>query len=453
MSDISTLIVDRYDEWITIWDGDKVVFKGICDNINVINKVKEKYATTIIGDKSTCISGSSSIEGKIKILTKNNNDANLLLECIRQNKKLTLHYRDNDNAVCVVPFNGYHYYANVFTYETFHIINFFAKEILIYPDDDYRKKFVPYNGYENKEDMEELAKTLLTNDCILQPLTQSTTAVTTGGFMDNSICTAGFMHDSMCTAYDTNLHIQAQEVIIGDKKFKTTDLANALDKIVNNDKIASSTTKKEDKNMFNKMFSKYKFGKLDTKDIAYSMNGVAFRTSDDSYVVYNKDLTFTNVDNLVMDIPVFVMPVSLSEIKSGDVIVHYGTGTTAFFVIVDEINEKAIIVSDPYTKERKTLIPEKSIFGFDFVAKVMTPTTMFAANQTNPFGNMLPFMLIGEDTSKDNFALMMLLGQNTINANSNMLLPLALMGKSKDIDMVEYMMLMQMMQKPADVKE
>lgn len=296
-----------------------------------------------------------------------------------------------------------------------------------------------------KEDVEQLEKSLLTNDYILQPCTQSTTAtISTGGFMNDSICTSGFMHDSMCTAYDPSLYIQSQDVTIGDKKFKTTDLANALDKIVNNNKIASSTTNKEDKNMFNKIFNKYKFGKLDTKDIAYSMNGIAFRTSDGSYVVYNKDLTFTNVDNLVMDIPVFVMPVPLSEIKSGDVIVHYGVGQTAF-VIVDSIKDTDIFISDPHTRERKNLIPEKSIFGFDFVAKVMTPNTMFAADQSNPFGNMLPFILMGEDTNIDNLSFMMLFGQCSGETSwANQYLPLMLMGKD-DNDMFKYMALMQMM--------
>lgn len=457
MSDINTLIVDRYDEWITIWDGDKIVFKGICDNINVINKVKENYSATATGDKSTYIFGSSSIEGKIKISTKDN-DVNLLLDCIRQNKKLTLHYRDNDNAVCVVPFSGYNYYNNVFFYDTFHIINFFAKEILVYPDDDYRKKFVPYNEYENKEDIEELEKTLLTNDYILQPLTQSTTAtISTGGFMDNSVCTAGFTESSICTAYDTNLHIDCPSVTFGEIKFNTKEVGAALKRLVDDYKTKELTEKseitnnKEDKNMFNKIFNKYKFGKLDTKDIAYSMNGVAFRTSDGSYVVYNKDLTFTNVDNLVMDIPVFVMPVALSEIKPGDVIVHYGVGSTAF-VIVNSINDTDIFISDPHTRERKNLIPEKSIFGFDFVAKVMTPNTMFAADQSNPFGNMLPFMLMGEDANTDNLSFMMLFGQCCGEASwANQYLPLMFMDKG-DNDMFKYMALMQMMNQNKETK-
>lgn len=595
MSDINTLIADRYDEWITIYDGDKIVFKGICDDINIIKKVEENYSTTITGDKSTCISSSSYIEGKVKISTKDN-DVNLLLDCIKQNKKLTLHYRNDSNEVYVVSFNGYNYYNNVFTYDTLHIINFFAKEIITYSNENYHKNFGPYDKYDEyendfknrikageglitnvskaevntsikaitwndissirideceeitrnefgeqigikkgyyfrfstrqdvfknefhgdnsyklfqifykdknenpyilwgyidyiniqegimgldsyiqvflkdysvtedkrekirqacnlkKEDVEELEKILLTNDYILQPCTQSTQAtISTGGFMDNSVCTSGFMNDSICIAYDTNLYVQSQDVIIGDKKFKTADLANALDKIVNSNKIASSTTNKEDKNMFNKIFNKYKFGKLDTKDIAYSMNGIAFRTSDGSYVVYNKDLTFTNVDNLIMDIPVFVMPVPLSEIKSGDVIVHYGVGSTAF-VIVDSINDTDIFISDPRTRERKNLIPEKSIFGFDFVAKVMTPNTMFTADKSNPFGNMLPFMLMGEDANTDNLGLMMLFGQCNGEASwANQYLPLVLMDKG-DNDMFKYMALMQMMNQNKETK-
>lgn len=262
---------------------------------------------------------------------------------------------------------------------------------------------------------------------------------------------------SICSTFDPNVYIDCPSVTIGEIKFNTKEMGAALKHLVDDYKTKKLTEKseitnnKEDKNMFNKMFSKYKFGKLDTKDIAYSMNGIAFRTSDGSYVVYNKDLTFTNVDNLVMDIPVFVMPVALSEIKPGDVIIHYGVGSTAF-VIVDSINDTDIFISDPRTRERKNLIPEKSIFGFDFVAKVMTPNTMFAADQSNPFGNMLPFMLMGEDANTDNLGLMMLLGHSSGEASwTNQYLPLMLMNKG-DNDMFKYMALMQMMNQNKETK-
>ena len=291
------------------------------------------------------------------------------------------------------------------------------------------------------EEIKEMDKALITNSDVLKPLTIN------GGTMDTISSTYGVAVSSI---YDPSVHINYDSIVIGENKFDTKELGAALGGLINKNKTEIKENK-EDKTMFNKIFNKYKFGKLDTKDIAYSMNGIAFRTSDGSYVVYNNDLTFTNVDNLVMDIPVFVMPVPLSEIKSGDVIVHYGVGQTAF-VIVDSINDTDIFISDPHTRERKNLIPEKSIFGFDFVAKVMTPNTMFAADKSNPFGNILPFMLMGEDANTDNLGLMMLLGQCDGEASwANQYLPLMLMGKG-DNDMFKYMALMQMMNQNKETK-
>lgn len=619
----------------------------------MINKEEEQYATT--GDKPTYISSSSSIEGKIKISSKNN-DVNLLLECIRQNKKLTLHHRIHDRAVGVVPFSGYHYYNNVYFYDTLHIINFFAKEILVYPNEDYSKKFVPYDEYENdfknrikvgnglitdvsratvisgikdiawddirvirieeseriiknksdeeidikegyyfrfftrqdvfknefygdnfdklfqifykdkngnpyilsgyidyiniqedmndlgdsyiqiflkdynvredkaalikqacnlkKEDVKELEKTLLTNDCILQPFTQKLNKEEEGVVLSENINIQNLSGSTITASLDYNPNvgcctssIDYGSVTFGDYTFSPKEVGQALKSLVDDYKTKIKENKedeiihwekavckeefcisnnpcanityvnpitmepfsigtiiekgqayyrltgtswkeftewnkennKEDKSMFNKIFDKYKFGEVKTNNIAYTINGLAFKGADGTYAVY-KDGTLTNVGDMIIDMPIFVMPTSLKSIEIGDVIVHYGVGTDAF-VIVTAIDKDNITVVDPWSKERKNLIPEKSIFGFDFVAKVITPMGMFEkqANVDNPFGNMLPFMMMGDGDNKDMMMLMMM-SQGNIN---NQMLPLMFMGKG-DNDILKYMMLTQM---------
>lgn len=85
----------------------------------------------------------------------------------------------------------------------------------------------------------------------------------------------------------------------------------------------SQSIKNEEKNnMFNKMFKNLKFGKLSSGTIKYSFNGIAFQSSDGSYVTFNDDLTFTNVSDMVMDIPVYVMPVAANQIEIGDIIIQ-----------------------------------------------------------------------------------------------------------------------------------
>lgn len=194
-------------------------------------------------------------------------------------------------------------------------------------------------------------------------------------------------------------------------------------------------------NMFGNMFKNMKFGKLETNDIKYSMKGIAFNTTDGDYVCYNPDFTFTNVANIVMDMPMFAMPVSKDQIKVGDVINHNGT-----WVIVNDVTPSEIKVARPLTKEIVSVIPETSIFGFSFYTKVINPFENFGATATadNPFGNILPFMLMsGGDTKNSNDILMMMLafGGGKIDFCNPMMMYMLMGDKSNTNDMLMMMML------------
>lgn len=194
-------------------------------------------------------------------------------------------------------------------------------------------------------------------------------------------------------------------------------------------------------NMFGNMFKNMKFGKFETNEIKCSMKGIAFKTTDGDYVCYNPDFTFTNVGDMVMDIPVFAMPVSKEQIKTGDVIRH-----NDLWVIVNSVTPTEIKVARPYTKEIVSVIPETSIFGFSFYTKVMNPFENFGATATadNPFGNMLPLMLMsGGDAKNSNDMLMMMLafGGGKIDFSNPMMMYMLMGDKSNTDDMLMMMML------------
>lgn len=197
--------------------------------------------------------------------------------------------------------------------------------------------------------------------------------------------------------------------------------------------------KKEEHNMFNNLMKNLEFGKINTNAIKYSFNGIAFATNDGSYVVYNSDMTFTNVSDMVMDIPIYAMPVAKSDIEVGDIIKHHDT-----FVIVQSIADTEIRVANPLTREIVNIIPEKSIFGFDFYSKIIDFTKNFntGATESNPFGNLPLLMMM--DNKKNNDALMYFMMNNGGKMDfSNPMLMYLMMSNSDDkSNLLPLMMLM-----------
>lgn len=201
---------------------------------------------------------------------------------------------------------------------------------------------------------------------------------------------------------------------------------------------------KEENNMnMKKIMGNVLFGKYDNSTIKYSFNGIAFLGADGTYNVYENDGSLTNVSDLVMDIPVFAMPVSKTKIAVGDVILSPDGNKP---LVVKEISDEQIVAVEPYTTQVKTFVPRKSIFGFDFYTKIVTPMDMFGgaatANADNPFGNMLPFLMLGDGKFDDNAMLMLaMMGGGTAFEGNNML-PFLLMNKDGDNDFLSTFMLM-----------
>lgn len=169
----------------------------------------------------------------------------------------------------------------------------------------------------------------------------------------------------------------------------------------------------------NNMTTDFSFGPYNTGSIRLSPYGMAIKNKAGKWISYNKTtdrLMDVDVINVYIDSTkiFYKIPRAVNSVKPGDIILH---NTTPVFV--ETINNGRFTVINPYEGTEITILPAQSPFGFDFVTAIVTLTDfMPAADEDNPFGNLLPFMLMGKDN----------------NNNNNMGLMLALSGGMKDMD-------------------
>ena len=130
--------------------------------------------------------------------------------------------------------------------------------------------------------------------------------------------------------------------------------------------------------------------------------GIAVQNSNGEWVSYDKENNeIVNVDliNFGCDNFVYMMPVAIKDVAEGDAIIH-----NRHVMFVTKARGKTISVIDVTDGEIKKILPTKSIFGFDFITKIVSLVdfTASTANEDNPFGNMLPFLLLGNNDGKSN---------------------------------------------------
>lgn len=190
-------------------------------------------------------------------------------------------------------------------------------------------------------------------------------------------------------------------------------------------------TEEKEMKMFDNITKNMKFGKYETADAKYSINGIAFRDEKGGYFVY-VDNVATDVTGMTIDMPLFCMPVALSQINTNDIILFKDK-----MVIVKEKTDDGIKVIYPLTSEIKVIIPEKNLFNFDYVTKIINPFEQFVttASKDNPFGNFLPLMMFGDKVDDDSLMKLMMfnqMGQGDFMSNPWMMYMLMKDGKSND---------------------
>lgn len=200
-----------------------------------------------------------------------------------------------------------------------------------------------------------------------------------------------------------------------------------------------------------RMFGNLEFGPV--KGINMSHLGIALKNAAGNMVSYDRqngeiidvDLIDFNAENMV-----YAMPCAIKDIKRGDVIRHVN-GNAVF--VTD--TEGGIHVIDVAAGEKKEILPTKSMFGFDFVTKIVSLIDFSAMNASadQPFGNMLPLMMLSDNKSsmRDMLPMMMLMNGGNFGSFdiSNPLMMMALMGNggSESNDFFPMVMAMQLMSK------
>ena len=205
--------------------------------------------------------------------------------------------------------------------------------------------------------------------------------------------------------------------------------------------IACDTdNRKEKENMDTSKMFNFDFGPVSSA-IRMSPYGMAMKNADGKYVSYDK-----NSGN-IMDVEIFnfdaqkflyKMPVAVNAVAVGDIVVHMRKA-----MFVSAVNGNRISVIDIYNGEVKDIMPTTSPFGFNFITKVVSLIDMSGANAETPFGNMLPFLLMGENKDNNSMAMMAVAMSMTggMNANmmSNPLMLMAMMDGKADIGMLMYL--------------
>ena len=204
--------------------------------------------------------------------------------------------------------------------------------------------------------------------------------------------------------------------------------------------------KKDNEEKENKMKGfNFDFGKITNDSIRMSMYGMAVKNASGVWTAYDKstgDLMDVDVFNFDGSNFLFKMPVAIKDIAVGDVVIH---ARKPMFVI-SKTEAGDLIAIDPVAGEKKTIMPSKNMFGFNFATKVVSLFDNLmgqAPTSENPFGNMWMLMLMdGKSDLKDIMISMMLINQASGSTNTFNPMMLMLMNDSDMKDMAIPLMLM-----------
>jgi hypothetical protein len=127
---------------------------------------------------------------------------------------------------------------------------------------------------------------------------------------------------------------------------------------------------------------------------------MAIKNKEGKWVSYNREtnqLMDVDIINIGIDCSkiFFKIPKSVSSVNPGDIVLHNNVP-----VFVEEIKGKRFVVINPYEGTELTILPTLSPFGYNYVNVIVSLTEFFGpATEDNPFGNLLPLLLSGDNNS------------------------------------------------------
>lgn len=183
------------------------------------------------------------------------------------------------------------------------------------------------------------------------------------------------------------------------------------------------------------MFKNFHFGPCGDR-AKISHLGIAVLNNNQEWVSYDRENNeIVNVDLISFGNGnyVYMIPVSVKDINIGDAIIHNG-----HIMFVKAIRSDYIQAIDVTAGELKRILPTKNMFGFNFITKIVSLVDMsrVSASEDNPFGNLLPLMLM----DKNNSMLPFLLFNEKENIDP-MLFSLVAMDHSNKNDMLPFILM------------
>lgn len=195
----------------------------------------------------------------------------------------------------------------------------------------------------------------------------------------------------------------------------------------------------DDKKGNNKMKAfNFDFGPCTNDNIRMSMYGLAVKNANGTWVSYNpesKEIIDVDIFNFDGGKFLYKMPVAIKDVKVGDIVIH---NRKAMFVI--DVSETGMTAIDPQAGEEKKILLTKSPFGFNFATKVVSLFNMTSDAPTPdaPFGNMLPFLMMSENSGEFDMNTMLMFsmmgGQSSMDFSKNPMMMYFLMKDSKNAD-------------------
>lgn len=233
-------------------------------------------------------------------------------------------------------------------------------------------------------------------------------------------------------------------ISIGDN---LTSRIDTIEERINKLETNNDDVKGKGNNM--KMFN-FDFGPIKDNDaVRMSPYGLAVKNVNGTYQAYDKkngEMMDVDVFNFKADNMFFKIPVAIDAVSAGDLIIF--NRKPCFVFGFSEQGD--VIVIDIALGEKKTILPSKSPFNFSYITKIVSLVDNMlggeAPSAENPFGNILPFMMMSEDNSsmKDMLPMMMLMNGNTGGIMDPMMLYFMMKADKGDNDnsMLPFLLMM-----------
>ena len=212
---------------------------------------------------------------------------------------------------------------------------------------------------------------------------------------------------------------------------------NRVNKVLNEQNTFNNNVDNKKGNKKMKAFN-FDFGPCTTDNIRMSMYGLAVKNANGTWVSYNpesKEIIDVDIFNFDGGKFLYKMPVAVKDVKVGDIVIH---NRKAMFVI--DVSDAGMTAIDPQAGEEKKILLTKSPFGFNFATKVVSLFNMTSDAPTPdaPFGNMLPFLMMSENSGEFDMNTMLMLsmmgGQSSMDFSKNPMMMYFLMKDSKNAD-------------------